>query len=288
MYKIVYLLLCLLVPLTSFAGEAYRSGTNMIPADRLGVIVYTAQPNDGDKITASGVVFEFDDNASVGGGNISVAIGGTADTTYATFLTEAIGESFYGRHDTAINKVTIGSIGFSSIEETIDTADSYNVGLVDTCTPMNVGLASEKGTIMSCSMGERFLINVPFFPGSTNSWTEKVEWSTASTETVTDHLFCISRDYCAAMTDASDTTEMVSTTADSVDLSSSANPGAYIRQWTSVSTATSVWDHGALGLCGEGVCERANVQCAYTRISCGSNDLAADVDVYRVQIQQNP
>lgn len=58
-------------PTTLGYGQGYGSG----------VVEFTANPDDGDTVTIDGIVYEFDDDASVTGANVSVTIGADRDET---------------------------------------------------------------------------------------------------------------------------------------------------------------------------------------------------------------
>ncbi len=78
----------------------------------VGIIDYPGQPADGQTITVTTrgetFIFEFDDDASVTGGNTSVTIGGSAAVTYGSLAT-AIGSvaGLTATHDTDEDRITI-------------------------------------------------------------------------------------------------------------------------------------------------------------------------------------
>lgn len=111
-----------------YVGNGTAATLTLVSA--IGVIAYTLQPNDADKITVNGVIFEFDNNTAVTGGNIAVTIGTSVDATYANLraaiLANVSGVSIV--HDTTANKVTISGpeVGVVLVETT-DTAAGYTV-----------------------------------------------------------------------------------------------------------------------------------------------------------------
>ncbi len=71
------------VNLDDLSGAVYASA---------GRIDFTGQPSDGDTIVIGGTTYEFDNDASVGGGNTAVTIGSDLPTTLGSLVT-AVGDS---------------------------------------------------------------------------------------------------------------------------------------------------------------------------------------------------
>lgn len=110
----------------------------------------TAQPADGNTITINGTIFEFDNNASVSGGNISVTIGAT--------LVETI--------ENLALAIEAANASFTLFERVILASDTTNQGVVVRgCTSLSVS-----GTNLTAygpeSTGWMNLINT-YFPSTT-------------------------------------------------------------------------------------------------------------------------
>lgn len=76
--------------LTGLQYTGNGSAASLTIVSGVGKIAYSAQPADGDKLTINGVVFEFDNNSAVTGGNIAVTIGVNQDVTFANLAAAVV------------------------------------------------------------------------------------------------------------------------------------------------------------------------------------------------------
>lgn len=294
--RVVAALLVVELSTAAHAGETSRRMAALYPADRFGEISYSGQPADGDRITANGVVFEFDNNSSTGGGSTPVAIGANADATFGALLAALTAlPDVVGRQDTGANTLEITGAGLVSIAETGDAGSVITVSQVDPCDgPVWVSREGQRYATVDCALnagvGERFIANVTFLAGAANAWKDQLKVETPSNQTGTNDQICFRRIYCAGYTDGALMTAFVSAAASAVNLPQVSNAGANKRQWTGWGAAAAVWNHGTGATCSGAPsdCERADVQCVYERYACANDNLNAVVRVFEAQQQQNP
>ena len=100
-----------------------------------GSFSFSGQPADADTLTIYGVTFEFDDDASVGGGNIAVEIGATLANTLANLETAIEGnvDATAAVNDSTIN-ITSTKIGTAG-----NVANSFSCTAVSDYTGMSGG-----------------------------------------------------------------------------------------------------------------------------------------------------
>lgn len=126
-----------------YVGNGSAATLTIVTA--VGVISYSIQPNDADKVTVNGKVFEFDSDTSVAGGSVAVTIGASVDATYAN-LAAAILANVSGvtvTHDAANNRVTVSGPEVGVVlQETSDTASGYTIAHLPPAARLRTTLTS--------------------------------------------------------------------------------------------------------------------------------------------------
>ena len=124
-----------------YTGDA-GSATLSIRTDS-GAIAYTGNPSDGDTFSLNGVIFEFDNDSNVAGGNVAAPIGATAAVTFEQLegLIEANVPGVSASHDTGASTLNFGAPEEGVLlEEVVDAGGVFGVSQSGSSVYMEVAL----------------------------------------------------------------------------------------------------------------------------------------------------